>query len=272
MFKDGEDFYIKIDDKDEASLENNITDINFLNKKTEPQVDDIPHYNSPEYAEYISKISKEGLKEIASEEDIGIRSKIKEKYSNKKIQLSIFVLIVILFLAIIIVGSSMVKSVSNTSVSNNQSIELTNEGSKEFKFLIEVIALSGSDSVESYNTLKEFVTTKEKMGYEKYQNNIKSIKEKAQANLNDVNSLSSYIDVNNYKAIVACLKARYENTIELCDMLLDKNTSSAISTYNKYVLLEASIVDELNAAIVEKADNFNIDYEIEDGKIILHID
>lgn len=255
MFKNDEDFFIKIDDVD--SKKNDITPSTFSSdNNSEFNDEEIPDYNSPEYAEYISKISNEGLKEIASENSKNIND-IKERLSSKKIQLCIFSAMVVLFIAIVIVGSSMLKGATGTKGSA-QDIQ-------DFKFLTEVVSVSSNDSLNSYNTLKEIVVNNgsnvEVMG----------VKQSAEANLKDVNSLSSYINVDNFKDIVLCLENRYENLISLCDSLLSSGRDEYISIYNKYVPTESEIVDNLNKFIVDKATILNIDYKIEDGKIVMNI-
>ena len=85
MFKESEDFYIKINDG-EVVTENKTGNIDFINENTNSkQVDAVPDYTSPEYVEYISKINRDSLREINSE-DINnietvsnIRKEIKEK-------------------------------------------------------------------------------------------------------------------------------------------------------------------------------------------------
>lgn len=271
MFREDEDFYIKINDG-EIVTENKSDSIDFIKENTIPeQVDDTPHYNSPEYAEYINRMNRESLREINSEDinnieaTSNIRKEIKEKYPKKKVQLCIFALIIVLFIAIVAVSGSMMKSVSNT----NMQLSVVNE---EFKFLTDVVIASASDSIDSYDSLKELASTKDKLGYSEYKERIQSIKENAQRNLNDVNSLSSYIEVKNYKEIISCLEERYVNLINLCDSLLEARSENTINTYNKYVPQEVSVIGNLNNAIIEKAEELNIDYKVENEKIILNID
>lgn len=277
MFKDDEDYYIKVDDGNIVK-ENKTKDIDFINDTIESHSDDMPHYNSPEYAEYISKLNREGLKEISSEDinnvDVAmkIKKEIKEKYPKKQIQLCILALIVVLFLAIIFTTNSMMKNISNTGVTPNHSVGQNSESNESFKFLTNVTAASGSDSIDSYNTLKELAVSKKDIGYAQYKNGIKSVKENAQTNLNDVNSLSSYIRVEDYEEIVSCLKNRYENLISLCDKMLEMINTNPISVYNKFALIETNIVDELNNAIIEKAKVLNVGYKIENEKIVLYLD
>lgn len=269
MFKESEDFYIKINDG-EIVTENKTGNIDFINKNTNSkQVDAVPDYTSPEYVEYISKINRDSLREINSE-DINnietvsnIRKEIKEKYPKKKIQLFIFALIIILFIAIVAVSGSMIKSVSNV---NMQGVN------EEFKFLTDVAIASKNDSISSYNSLKELASTKDVLSYFDYKEKVQSIKENAKRNLNDVNSLDSYIQVKNYKKIISHLEERYYNLIELCDKLLEVGNVNAVYIYNTYVPKETTISENLDTAIIEKAKEFNIDYKVEDEKIILYID
>lgn len=273
MFREDEDFYIKINDGDVVT-ENKTSNLEFINEKVEPKVDDIPHYNSPEYAEYINKMNKESLKEIASE-DINsieiaenIKKEIKEKYPKKTLQLIMLALMVVLFIAILFVSNSMMKDISNSGAIPNNSTSQSGGTVEEFKFLTDVVIASASDSIDSYNTLEDLVSKKNKIGYSKYKEGINTVKENAQRNLNDVNSLPSYINVDSYSDIVSCLKNRYEKLLELCDKLLKSNNSNPVSTYNSYAVLESNLIDELNKAVIEKAKVLNVDYKIDGEKII----
>ena len=276
MFREDEDFYIKINDGDVVT-ENKTTDIDFINETIETSEEtNMPHYNSPEYAEYISKMNRDSLKEITSE-DINnvnpgskIGKEIKEKYPKKTIQLCLLGAIVILFVAIIFNTKSMMGSISNSGMVTNQSIGQGD--TNEFKFLTDVVVASAKDSIDSYNILEDISMNKMTMGNAKYKEAVLSVKENAKTNLADVNSLSSYIKVENFSEIVSALTTRYENLIKLCDELLGVGGLNPISTYNKYALEETKTVDALNNALINKAKSLGIDYKVEDESIVLYID
>ena len=272
MFKDDEDFYIKINNGDIVT-ENKSNNIDFINdNRNYEEVNNIPDYNSPEYAEYINRLNRESLRDINSEDvsntesTINITKELKEKYPKKKIQLLIFGLIIVLFIAILGVSGSMMRSVSDIK---GVGTSATNE---DFKFITDVASASATDSIERYNNLKNIVSNKSSLNSYEYKKEIQAIKESAQNSLNDVHSLSSYINISEYSSIAEVLEKRYLNLIDLCDELLQVVNLNPVSTYNSYVTIESSIVDELNDSITKKASELNIGYKVDGNNIVIYVD
>lgn len=275
MFKDDEDYYIKVDDGNIVK-ENKTKDIDFINDTIESQSDDMPHYNSPEYAEYISKINKDSLKEISMESvnndniALKIKDEANKKYSKKQIQVFIFVLISILFIASIITVGFMFKSVSSSSSTTGTFIGNSSKDLEELDFLTKVIVASGENSLSNYDKLKEVAISKSNIDSNIYNIKIEEVKKLSQKDLDEINTLKDYITIRNYADIVDVLKLRYENTIELCNKMLTSTGSNLVSVYNNYAKVEIEIIDRLNREFMEKLDQFNISYEFKDGSIILN--
>lgn len=272
----GQDYYIKLDEGNivESSKSSNHLDI--MNDNNELNNEDIPHYNSPEYAEYISKINKDSLKEISMESvnndniALKIKDEANKKYSKKQMQVFIFVLISILFIASIITVGFMFKSVSSSSSTTGTFIGSSSKDLEELDFLTKVIVASGENSLSNYDKLKEVAISKSNIDSNIYNVKIEEVKKLSQKDLDEVNTLKDYITIRNYADIVDVLKLRYENTIELCNKMLTSTGSNLVSVYNNYAKVEIEIIDRLNREFMEKLDQFNISYEFKDGSIILN--
>lgn len=272
----GQDYYIKLDEGNivESSKSSNHLDI--MNDNNELNNEDIPHYNSPEYAEYISKINKDSLKEISMESvnndniALKIKDEANKKYSKKQIQVFIFVLISILFIASIITVGFMFKSVSSSSSTTGTFIGNSSKDLEELDFLTKVIVASGENSLSNYDKLKEVAISKSNIDSNIYNIKIEEVKKLSQKDLDEINTLKDYITIRNYADIVDVLKLRYENTIELCNKMLTSTGSNLVSVYNNYAKVEIEIIDRLNREFMEKLDQFNISYEFKDGSIILN--
>ena len=272
----GQDYYIKLDEGNivESSKSSNHLDI--MNDNNELNNEDIPHYNSPEYVEYISKINKDSLKEISMESvnndniALKIKDEANKKYSKKQMQVFIFVLISILFIASIITVGFMFKSVSSSSSTTGTFIGNSSKDLEELDFLTKVIVASGENSLSNYDKLKEVAISKSNIDSNIYNIKIEEVKKLSQKDLDEINTLKDYITIRNYADIVDVLKLRYENTIELCNKMLTSTGSNLVSVYNNYAKVEIEIIDRLNREFMEKLDQFNISYEFKDGSIILN--
>lgn len=266
------DYFIKVDGGDIIEQNKEKNELYIMNDDVieEKEEDNIPHYNSPEYAEYMSKLNKDSLKEISMEsinnDDIAfkIKEEANKKYSKKQIQTFLFGLIGILFVASLMTFGFMLKDGTVT----NHSTVASEEELSDFDFLLNVISVSGETSLSYYNDLKEFAESKSSSSLSLQKTKISEINKQAKENLEEVNSLKDYIDITNYSDIISLLKSRYENIIELCSKLTTANSSNSASFYNKYAKLEIEIVDSLNTEITKKLDYFSIPYKLKDNAIV----
>lgn len=272
----GQDYYIKLDEGNIVESSKSSNQLDIMNDNNEINNKDIPHYNSPEYAEYISKINKDSLKEISMESvnndniALKIKDEAKKKYSKKQIQIFIFALISILFIASIITVGFMFKSVSSSGSTPDTFIGSSSKVLEEFDFLTKVVVASGENSISNYDKLKELAVSKNNIDSDIYNIKIEEVKKLSQKDLDEVNTLKDYITIENYVDIVDVLKLRYENIIELCNKMIISTSSNVISVYNNYAKVEIEIIDILNREFMNKLDQFNISYEFKDGSIILN--
>lgn len=268
------DYFIKIDDGDIVEQEKEKNELYIMNDDTKNQLDDIPHYNSPEYAEYMSKLNKDSLKEISMESinSDSITHKIKEeankKYSKKQIQTLLFGLIGILFVASLMTFGFMIKDSglanNSASVTNNTPTE---KEMSDLSFMLNVVSTSNKTSLEYYNELKELAVNN-RSNSSLIKSKIEEISKLSKENLNEVYSLKNYIDADNYGDIIAQLKSRYDNIIDLCNTLYIKDYNEHKSIYNKHAKAEIKIIDTLNMEIIKKLDYFGIPYKVENNSII----
>lgn len=266
------DYFIKIDGGDIIEQNKEKNELYIMNDDIieEKEENNIPHYNSPEYAEYISKLSKDSLKEISMEsinnDDIAfkIKEEANKKYSKKQIQTFLFGLIGILFVASLMTFGFMLK---DGTVTTHPGI-ISKEELSDFDFLLNVVSVSNKTSLGYYNDLKEYAESKSISSLSLQKTKITEINKQAKENLEEVNSLEDYIDISVYSDIVSLLKSRYENIIELCNKLTTTNSSNSVSFYNKYTQSEIEIIDSLNTEITKKLDFFGIHYNLNDNEIV----
>ena len=269
---DSGDYFIKIDGGDIVEQEKEKNELYLMNDDVENQADNTPHYNSPEYAEYMSKLNKDTLKEISMESvnNDSITHKIKEeankKYSKKQIQTFLFGLIGILFVASLMTFGFMIKD--SNSINNTANVVNNNPSEKEMSdlsFILNVVSTSNKTSLGYYNELKELAMSSKSSSIK---SRVEEISKLCKENLNEVYSLKDYIDADAYSDMIAQLKSRYENIIELCNSLYIKNSNELKSLYNEHAKVEIEIIDALNMEITKKLDYFAIAYKVENDSII----
>ena len=271
-----QDYYIKIDNGDIIEKDRLNNQLDIMNENIQSESEYIPHYNSPEYAEYISKLNKDSLKEISMESvnndniALKIKDEAKKKYSKKQIQIFIFALILVLFIASMITVGFMAKSVSQGESTSGIIAGSSAKDLEDFDFLASVVVASNKNSVSNYDKLKEYALSKSDVDSGLYNIKIEEVKKLSQKDLDEVSMLKDYINVENYSDITSLLELRYENTIALCDEMILSNGNDIVSTYNKYTKVEIDIIDTLNKEFMKKLDQFNIPYELKDGAIVLN--
>lgn len=267
------DYFIKIDDGDIVDQDKEKNELYIMNDKKDEE-DTLPHYNSPEYSEYMSKLNKDSLKEISMESvnNDSLTHKIKEeadeKYGKNKIQKFLFIAIAILFVASV-ATFGVILSGSNSSQSNLVGANVSEKDLSDFDFLLKVTISSSNTSLQYYDELKEIAENKNTLNNNMYDTKLSEIKKSAEANLQEVNLLNQYIDINNYNEIINLLKLRYENLIKVCNELSKTMVDNYKSIYNTYAKNEISVIESLNKEIVVKLDYFKIPYRIEGNAIVL---
>ena len=267
------DYFIKIDDGDIVDQDKEKNELYIMNDNKDEE-DALPHYNSPEYSEYMSKLNKDSLKEISMESvnNDSLTHKIKEeadeKYGKNKIQKFLFIAIAILFVASI-ATFGVILSGSNSSQSNLVGSNVSEKDLSDFDFLLKVTISSSNTSLQYYDELKEIAENKNTLNSNMYDTKLNEIKKSAEANLQEVNILNQYIDINNYNEIINLLKLRYENLIKVCNELSKTMVDNYKSIYNTYAKNEISVIESLNKEIVIKLDYFKIPYRIEGNAIVL---
>lgn len=270
-----QDYYIKIDDGNIIEKDKLNNQLDIMNDNIQFESEDIPHYNSPEYADYISKLSKDSLKEISMESvnndniALKIKDKAKKKYSKKQLQIFIFALILVLFIASIITVGFMARSISQGNAPGITA-GYSAKDLEDFDFLAKVIVASNNNSTSNYDKLKEFSISKRDLDSSIYNIKIEGVKKLSQKNLDEVAMLKNYINVENYSDITSLLELRYENIMDLCNELISSRGDNVISAYNKYAKVEIEIIDTLNKKFIERLDQFNIPYELKDNSIVLN--
>lgn len=274
------DYYLKMkngdivkEDRDEMSPKTIEQDLR------QEGFDDVPPLGTDEYAEYILKVSSQGLKTIA-EEDLkkdDLTSKatdgIKKKFSKQEIQKILLITTGVVFVLVLIISVLTFASFKNTptnSDSQGVSTSLSNKDLESLNFLIGVVKSSTVNSNSDYKEIKDVVLSKDISNSEVLRVKLENIKKSNQLNLDEIESLGKYIKKANYTEIIAGLSKRHVNLVEMCNELLE-STSNQIHIYNEYAKKEHEILTEINVELARKLNDYNVKYELNnDGSIILN--
>lgn len=146
-------------------------------------------------------------------------------------------------------------------------ISVTDESKEEVFFLSDVIHNSNSKLKKYYDDLNSLINN---YNNRSFYSEISSIKNKAQIDLNDVNSLNEYLIYKNFEKPIGILKERFENIVELCDSLENANFSQSIKTYNSYAKKEIELQNNLISSISIYFEKLNIEYKITEDNTFVY--
>lgn len=187
------------------------------------------------------------------------------KYINKLPKRSTFNKIFIISISIIMILLAfnlvrIFKYVQNDSFNqlNIGEFAVNDKNKEDLFFISEVISNSNSHIKKYYDELNIIVQNNNNLSNN---SDILNIKSKVQTDLNDIDTLGNYIEYDNFEKPISILKNRFENILNLCDELLNKDSSSYITNYNSFALNEIELQNNLIVTLSSYFDKLEIEYK-----------